>query len=408
MAQGTPPWLGQGFVQKALRNGEGDESIEVINIFTKPATNKGDNYTSTMIRATVEISREKGGRKITEKRSIVVKVAPDEEKSRDLVEKAGLFRTEMSMMSDTLPKMNEVQGYVKPFNARGFYMQKGDPTVLVFEDLAPMGYRMADRQAGLDIEHCLLALRALARFHACSVRVVEKEPEQKKLYNLGMFNNINGPEMGTFFNSSVMNFGKEIASWPEFGPKCSEKVQEFSKNVYGKGAAICAFRENEFHVINHGDFWVNNMLFRYDDHGKVIDHIFVDFQLCVYGTPAIDLLYFLNTSTSQEVYENNMDLLLGEYIKTLSNTMHLVGCKTEPPTLEAIKKSMEERELYGMIAGITILPLILLDKSEAKSLDELLSEDGTMDNAYIYKGKLFREVMLKRFPKWQNMGLLDC
>lgn len=103
-----------------------------------------------------------------------------------------------------------------------------------------------------------------------------------------------------------------------------------------------------------------------------------------------------------------MDLLLQEYIKTLSNTMHLAGCKTEPPTLEAIKKSMEERALYGMIAGMTILPLILLDKSEAKSLDELLAEDGTMDNAYIYKGKLFREVMLKRFPKWYNMGLLDC
>lgn len=85
MAQGTPPWLGQGFVQKALRKGEGDESIQVINIFTKPATNKGDNYTSNMIRATVDISREKGGRKITEKRSIVIKIAPDEEKSRDLV-----------------------------------------------------------------------------------------------------------------------------------------------------------------------------------------------------------------------------------------------------------------------------------------------------------------------------------
>ena len=90
------------------------------------------------------------------------------------VEKACLFNTEMIMMTDTLPKMNEVQGYVKPLNARCFYIEKGEPTVLVFEDLAPMGFQMANRQAGLDLNHCLLAIRSLARFHACSVRVCEK------------------------------------------------------------------------------------------------------------------------------------------------------------------------------------------------------------------------------------------
>lgn len=46
---------------------------------TKPATNKGDNYTSDMHRATVEFTREQRGRKVTEKRSIIVKVAPTTE-----------------------------------------------------------------------------------------------------------------------------------------------------------------------------------------------------------------------------------------------------------------------------------------------------------------------------------------
>ena len=100
-------------------------------------------------------------------------------------------------------------------------------------------------------------------------------------------------------------------------------------------------------------------------------------------------------------------MLIAEYRKTLSNMMHLVGCKTEPPTLEALKKSMSERETYGMVAAITILPIILIDKSEARGLDEIFDENGEVNTSAAHSGKIFREVMSKRFPKWYNKGLMD-
>lgn len=34
-------------------------------------------------------------------------------------------------------------------------------------------------------------------------------------------------------------------------------------------------KDDEFNVINHGDSWVNNMMFRYDENSKPIEHIFV-------------------------------------------------------------------------------------------------------------------------------------
>jgi len=86
MALETPIWLNLCFVEKILRKSEGDNSIQVIDIFSKPATSKGDNYSSDLIRISAEFSRNISNHKITEKKSIIVKVSPIEEGIRqDLV-----------------------------------------------------------------------------------------------------------------------------------------------------------------------------------------------------------------------------------------------------------------------------------------------------------------------------------
>jgi len=66
-------WLDLCFMGKILRKSENDDSIQVTHIVSKPATSKGDNYTSDMIRITVEYSRDS---KIKEKKSIIIKLSP--------------------------------------------------------------------------------------------------------------------------------------------------------------------------------------------------------------------------------------------------------------------------------------------------------------------------------------------
>lgn len=77
------------------------------------------------------------------------------------------------MMTTTLKEM-ELILKDKKLGGRCLYTQEKDPPLLIIEDLAPLGFRMADRQAGLDLHHCILALRGLAKFHASSVAVYEK------------------------------------------------------------------------------------------------------------------------------------------------------------------------------------------------------------------------------------------
>lgn len=101
-----------------------------------------------------------------------------------------------------------------------------------------------------------------------------------------------------------------------------------------------------------------------------------------------------------------MELLLKEYINSLSNWMHLIGCKTEPLSLEGLKKMLEEREMFAMIAALTILPIIVVDKDEAKNLDELFGDKEEFDSSY-YRSKIYREVLGKRLPNWIKKGFLD-
>ncbi|KAL0100715.1 hypothetical protein PUN28_019239 [Cardiocondyla obscurior] len=404
MALETQTWLNLCFVEKILRKSEGDNSIQVIDIFSKPATAKGDNYTSDMIRITVEFSRDQGGHKITEKKSIIAKVSPLNEGVRqDLVEQSGIFDVEISMMSHTLNKMNELLGPKHLVSAKGLHAQK-NPTLLIIEDLAPLGFRMADRLSGLDLTHSIMALHGLARFHAASVALCEKEPKQKEMYAKGMFSEGQPQDLQNFFVMGVKALGDEVATWPGM-EKYAEKILKLSDHIYKIGTDANKFSEHDFNVINHGDFWVNNMLFKYDSDGKPIQHICVDFQLCLYTSPAIDLLYFLSTSPSPDVIENKKSVLLNEYLSTLSATMKQLGCKTQPPTMEKLNAMLKERASYGMIASFTVLPIVLCCKTEAKDLDEIMSS-GTFVNPGL-KSENYKKLMSKRLLQYDEIGLLD-
>ncbi|XP_072762644.1 uncharacterized protein [Anoplolepis gracilipes] len=405
MAKEIPAWLNLCFMEKALRKSENDNSTQVIDIFAKPATNKGDNYTSDMIRVNVEYSRDQNGHKISEKKSVIIKVEPTLEGARkELVTQSRLFKTEILMMTDTLDKMNTLLKSKYRLSAKGLYVQESDPTLLVMEDLASLGFRIACRQAGLDLPHCILAIRGLARFHASSIAVCEKEPNQKQMYSRGMFNSKNSSEMKRFFVMGTKHLAEEMANWPEM-KKYSEKIAKLTDHIYQIGIEAGKFSEDDFNVINHGDCWVNNMMFNYDDDGKPIDHIFVDFQLCVYTSPAVDLLYFLSTSPSPDVLENNKDILFNEYIGTLSATMEQLDCKTQPLTVEELKAALKRRASYGMISSFTVLPLVLVDKEEVKDLDEMMNKDSYTNPGY--KNEAYKKIMMKRVPMYDEWGLLD-
>lgn len=86
MAYETVTWLNADFTEKVIQLAEADSTIQVIDISAKPATSKGDNYTSDMVRVVAEFTRKQGNAKVTEKKSLLFKFEPIVEGARkDLV-----------------------------------------------------------------------------------------------------------------------------------------------------------------------------------------------------------------------------------------------------------------------------------------------------------------------------------
>ncbi|XP_018404986.1 PREDICTED: uncharacterized protein LOC108781510 [Cyphomyrmex costatus] len=218
-----------------------------------------------------------------------------------------------------------------------------------------------------------------------------------------MFYHQHPPELKSYFIMGTKALADEIANWPE-AKKYSEKIAKLSDHIYQIAEDAIKVSEDELNVINHGDCHLNNMLFKYDDNGKPIDHIFVDFQMCVYTTPALDLLYFLNTSPSLDVIENKRNTLLNEYLDTLSATMKQLNYKTELPTMEELKAILKRRASYGMVISFTILPLMLCSKSESKDLDEIMGT-GTFISPGL-QSESYKKLMIKRLPLYDEWGLL--
>lgn len=52
-------------------------------------------------------------------------------------------------------------------------------------------------------------------------------------------------------------------------------------------------------VVAHGDLWVNNIMWQYDNQNQCVGVKFIDLQTLRFTSPVIDVLHFMYTSTKK-------------------------------------------------------------------------------------------------------------
>lgn len=77
-----------------------------------------------------------------------------------------------------------------------------------------------------------------------------------------------------------------------------------------------------YSAVLHGDMWLNNLMFKYDETEKIVQNIrFIDFQTSRYSNPVLDLMYFIFTCTTRELRGRNYNIYLKTYHESLSDLL---------------------------------------------------------------------------------------
>ncbi|XP_066992697.2 uncharacterized protein [Anabrus simplex] len=405
-------WITDILLQEVLRNIHPAQEIIIVNKDIQLAVGKGENYLSIIYR--VEVQYKRGNTGNIENHHLILKGYPDGDFVRNLVNDMGVFDRELSIYQSALPAIYKFAeerfqcDQIPYISSKSFKTSR--PDTIVLEDLKYQGFRMANRKVMLDLQHCYTVVRNLAHLHGMSGALHKHNPDILSQYDCVLFSRKNQQNIDKFLPTQTRILSKAIKTWSGFETYAA-KLEKLIPTYTDKLVDICTPQPGGFHVLTHGDCWINNYLFKYSSVGEPTDVRFVDFQLSFLGSPAMDLTYFLYSSSKNEVRASHLDEVLKMYHTQLCETLAALGCSTDVFSFQDLKNEMKRVAIYGLFAASNVLAVVVADAEEAPDMAELTEEDMSNEETSPWEKTLnnprFREALQQMLPHFDKMGVFD-
>ena len=226
-----------------------------------------------------------------------------------------------------------------------------------------------DRE-GLDYEHSVLSISSLGRLHAASYCYSREE-------NIAMDEKY--PQLGEEIEAPAIE-EETVAMLEEIFKKHPdyEKYSDIFLDA-AKGKTICLNQNKKyFGVLCHGNFWRENLLFRYKTELECrcfcSDVIFQDLSSCHYGSGVIDLLQFIFTSVDIDVRHNFMaDLVCSVYHDNFVKAVASINKNIPVFNMKSFIREFDQNIMYGFLFSLNIHSKIYEDvlKNSAEGKDDL-------------------------------------
>ncbi|XP_037817375.1 uncharacterized protein LOC119607503 [Lucilia sericata] len=401
-----PKWIKTNLFENALHETLGDFK-KILHFKAFLALVPGENYATVMIKVEIDVLLNNGD---THKESFMLKVAHDSEFFQKEMTKWDMFNTEMGMYQEVVPEFEQMYaniGLKVKFGARAFKLPTQQDYILL-EDLTKRGFKNAPRQEGLDMDHCKAVLKKMAQWHAASAVRINNKGAYEYKYSKGMFIENGKDVFKTMLDSSLKHLLNAIKKSPNLVIYL-QQLEDLKENLTELFYMECARDEQEFNVLNHGDCWSNNIMFQYDNEGKLQETYFVDLQVPSYGSPAQDLLYFIITSAQLVIKINKFDYMIKYYYDHLIDHLKLLKYEKSLPKLKDIYMSIIKHGKWGLFSAIVTMPAVLCDPSDKASVDNLVGDSQEADKfkEFMYSNELVAKHLQVVLPWFNCRGVLE-
>uniref|UniRef100_A0A1L8DZA7 Putative ecdysteroid kinase n=1 Tax=Nyssomyia neivai TaxID=330878 RepID=A0A1L8DZA7_9DIPT len=383
MAVPVPEWLNRDFFEIALRQYEKDENVKVTSVDVKSILDTSEPTTSAIFSAAISYNLPTTTTEFNTK--LIVKtplLLPD---GANEVQLEPLFDTEIEMYTKTLPAIGKF--LLCSLDERVFfpniiYHSKSPNYVLVFDDITDKGFCKETKQ--LNFENSKVVFAKLAKFHACSMFLEQKTNEVSD-YKQGLFR-VRDDGVEHMLNS-ISKLIDEITTWPNHEVYV-EKFKNIHKNFHRKIR--------------------RNMMFKTDKQGTAHDFMLVDYQVCIWGSPALDVIYALYMVASKDTLEKHREDLLSHYYDEFVAAHRALGIKEKPPTRLDFNTELIRHGILEMIIAVCFMPYVHVDFSKI-SMDDLMANGEVSKDVRkeIYGHPDYKKAIQELLPMYLEKGFLD-
>ncbi|XP_058055646.1 uncharacterized protein LOC131207055 [Anopheles bellator] len=399
----APEWLNASFFESILCTSEHDKDLRVTGLEATPVGKPGDHLASQPFRFTVDYESVKRDAGHGGTMKLVVKILPE----RGVIGGQGtldqeLFRTELKMYGEFLPKMQRVldDGDRPVLLARCLHSAEKPLPVIVMEDLAPAGWQ------GHDLIESFAEAKpitvAIARFHAASF-YLSKNKTDFEGFQSDVFQR-KDPVVEWMFGKNLKAFVDAMRTWEG----CEQLVEPLERTVEDCSERLhriycCHTPGRAYNVLNHGDFHSKNLLHRFNDENAIVESRFLDLQACCWSSPAIDLYYLLNTIVHYKVKASHRDDLISLYHQEFTATLKAIGYFGAVPTMLDLQTELLRNAYLDLLHVTCFLQFRFIDFSKIppeKLAPEQIGNVGLENEDY-------QALVKQLLPGYLHKGVLE-